>query len=67
MLFNININTKSIGVLTARLPQDTLGRKLFGEESPDLELEGKRKDTRHKFRQVQASRIAQYYTSCVVD
>jgi len=32
--------------------------RLFGDKSPDLELEGKRKEIRHKFRENQATRIA---------
>jgi len=47
-----------VGVFTAGLPRDAPGRRLFGDRSPDLELEGKRKDTRYKFRQVRAARIA---------
>ena len=47
-----------VGVFTAGLPRDAPGRILFGDISPDLELEGKRKDTRYKFRQVRAVRIA---------
>ena len=38
-----------VGILTIGLPRDAPGRRLFGDRSPDLELEGKRKDTRHKF------------------
>jgi hypothetical protein len=34
------------------------GRRLFGEGLLDLELEGKSKDTRHRFRQVKAVRVA---------
>jgi len=48
----------AVGVFTVGLPRDAPGRRLFGDRSPDLELEGKRKDTRHKFRQVRAARIA---------
>jgi hypothetical protein len=31
---------------------------LFGGGSPDLELDGKSEDTRHRFRQVRTARIA---------
>jgi hypothetical protein len=34
------------------------GRWLFDEGSPDLELEGERKHTIYKFRQVRAARVA---------
>ena len=34
------------------------GSRLVGRESSDLELEGKSEDTRHKFIQVQAARVA---------
>jgi len=44
--------------LPASLSRNTLGRRLFGDRSPNLELEAKRKDTRHKFRQIRAARIA---------
>ena len=47
-----------VGVLTVGLLRDAPGRRLFGERSPDLELEGKRKDTKHKFRQVRAIGVA---------
>ena len=33
-----------VGVLTVGLLRDAPGRRLFGERSPDLELEGKRKE-----------------------
>ena len=52
------IEAKTAGVFIAGLPRDALGRRLFGDRSPDLELEGKRKDTRHKFRHVRAAGIA---------
>ena len=45
-----------VGVFTVSLPRDAPGRRMFGDRSPDLELEGKRKDIRHKFRQVRAAR-----------
>ena len=50
--------TPSVGVFTAGLPRDAPGRRLFGDRSPDLELESKCKGTRHKFRQVLAAEIA---------
>ena len=40
-----------VGVFTTGLPRDALGRRLFGDRLSDLELiEGKRQDTRYKFR-----------------
>jgi len=45
-------------ILTASLSRDTLGRRLFGEESQDLKFEGKREDIRHGFKQVRTARIA---------
>ena len=47
----------AVGVFTVGLPGDAPGRRLFGDRSPDLKLEGKRKDRRHKFGQVRAARI----------
>jgi hypothetical protein len=47
---------QSVGVLSANLPR-AQGSRLFGRGLPDLELDGKSEDTRHRFRQVRAARV----------
>ena len=57
-LLKVSFNYPIVGVFTVALPRDAPGKRLFGDRSPDLEHEGKRNDTRHKFRQDWAARIA---------
>ena len=48
----------AVGVLTVGLPRDALDRRLFGIDHRIWNLKVNARNTRHRFRQVRAARIA---------